>query len=109
VHHLVEVGERNGLALGDPVPVCPRRPAQAGARGAGPGPLTRKRRLVSWPDEASAHGESTAEALTGGYRFSFIVAVGLMVTAIALATTVLRSEARAAAEADAEPAYSEAA
>jgi EmrB/QacA subfamily drug resistance transporter len=67
-------------------------------------------------DGLLAEGESTAEALTGGYRFAFIVAAGLVVAAIALASTVLRSEARAAAEAEAEaelaradPAYSEAA
>jgi EmrB/QacA subfamily drug resistance transporter len=65
-----------------------------------------------------AEGESTAEALTGGYRFSFVVAAGIVVAALGVASTVLRSEARAAAEAAAQaeaesaaggPAYSEAA
>jgi EmrB/QacA subfamily drug resistance transporter len=60
-----------------------------------------------------ADGESTAEALTGGYRFAFVVAAGIVVMAVVLASTVLRSEARAAEEAEAEavqePAYSEAA
>jgi EmrB/QacA subfamily drug resistance transporter len=63
-----------------------------------------------------ADGDSRVDALIGGYRFSFIVAAGIVVAAIGVATTVLRSEARAAAEAEAaaaraagEPAYSEAA
>jgi EmrB/QacA subfamily drug resistance transporter len=66
-------------------------------------------------DGLLADGESTAEALTGGYRFAFVVAAGLVVVAIGLASTVLRSEARAAAEVEgeaelgrADPAYSEA-
>ena len=67
-------------------------------------------------DTLLADGEATAEALTGGYRFAFVVAAGLVVVAVGLASTVLRSEGRAAAEAEAEaaqatgdPAYSEAA
>jgi predicted MFS family arabinose efflux permease len=67
-------------------------------------------------DTLLAEGESTAEALVGGYRFSFVVAAGIVVAAIGVATTVLRSERRAAAEAAAraeqvpgDPAYSEAA
>jgi EmrB/QacA subfamily drug resistance transporter len=63
-----------------------------------------------------ADGESAAEALTGGYRFAFVVAAGIVAVAVVLASTVLRSEARAAEEAQAEaaqetgePAYSEAA
>jgi EmrB/QacA subfamily drug resistance transporter len=69
-------------------------------------------------DSLLADGESTAEALTGGYRFAFVVAAGMVVLAVGLASTVLRSEARAEAEAEAEteaargtadPAYSEAA
>jgi EmrB/QacA subfamily drug resistance transporter len=65
-------------------------------------------------DSLLADGESAAEALTGGYRFAFVVAAGLVVVAVGLASTVLRSEARAAAEAEAsagtaDPAYSEAA
>jgi EmrB/QacA subfamily drug resistance transporter len=67
-------------------------------------------------DNLLADGESTAEALTGGYRFAFVVAAGMVVLAVGLASTVLRSESRGAAEAEAEPApgtadpaYSEAA
>jgi EmrB/QacA subfamily drug resistance transporter len=67
-------------------------------------------------DNLLADGDSRVDALIGGYRFSFVVAAGIVVAAIAVATTVLRSEARAAAEAEAaaaraagEPAYSEAA
>src|SRR5687767_5468438 len=59
-----------------------------------------------------ADGEPAAEALTGGYRFAFVVAAGIVAVAVVLASTVLRSEARAADEAKAEagePAYSEAA
>ena len=59
-----------------------------------------------------ADGEPAVEALTGGYRFAFVVAAGIVAVAVVLASTVLRSEARAADEAKAEagePAYSEAA
>jgi EmrB/QacA subfamily drug resistance transporter len=62
-------------------------------------------------DSLLADGEPVAEALTGGYRFAFVVAAGIVVVAVGIASTVLRSEARAAAEAEAEvrdPAYSEA-
>src|SRR5918997_742045 len=62
-------------------------------------------------DSLLADGEPAAEALTGGYRFAFVVAAGLVVVAVGLASTVLRSEARAAAETEAEvgdPVYSEA-
>jgi EmrB/QacA subfamily drug resistance transporter len=62
-----------------------------------------------------ADGEPAAEALTGGYRFAFVVAAGIVAVAVVVASTVLRSEARAAEEAQAEaaqetgePAYSEA-
>ena len=62
-----------------------------------------------------ADGEPAAEALTGGYRFAFVVAAGIVAVAVVIASTVLRSEARAAEEAQAEaaqdtgePAYSEA-
>jgi EmrB/QacA subfamily drug resistance transporter len=60
-------------------------------------------------------GEPTASALTEGYQLAFIVAAGLVVAAIAIALTVLRSERAAAAEieaqseVEAQPAYSEAA
>ena len=64
-------------------------------------------------------GEPAASALTDGYRLAFVIAAGLVVTAIAIALTVLRSEPPAgqesAQEAEVgdmrrvEPAYSEAA
>jgi hypothetical protein len=67
-------------------------------------------------DAVRAGGAGPLEALTEGYQLAFIVAAGLVVGAIVLALTVLRSERAAAAEAeaqagvgDAEPAYSEAA
>src|ERR671916_1225818 len=50
-------------------------------------------------DSLLADGEPAAEALTGGYRFALVVAAGLVVVAVGLASTVLPSEARAAAEA----------
>jgi EmrB/QacA subfamily drug resistance transporter len=71
---------------------------------------------TSRTEDLLANGESTASALTDGYQLAFIVAAGLVVAAIGIALTVLRSESAAAAEveaqaelADAEPAYSEAA
>ena len=45
-----------------------------------------------------ADGESAASALTGGYQLAFIVGAGLVVAAVAVAVTVLRPEAEAAAE-----------
>jgi EmrB/QacA subfamily drug resistance transporter len=65
-------------------------------------------------DNLLADGDSTAEALTGGYRFAFVVAAGIVAVAVVVASTVLRSEGRAAEEAEAaqeagEAAYSEAA
>jgi EmrB/QacA subfamily drug resistance transporter len=67
-------------------------------------------------DNLLADGDSRVDALIGGYRFSFIVAAGIVVAAIGVATTVLRSEKQAAAEVAAhaearpgDPAYSEAA
>jgi hypothetical protein len=71
---------------------------------------------TSRTEDLLANGESTASALTDGYQLAFIVAAGLVVAAIGIALTVLRSESAAAAEVeaqadvgDAEPAYSEAA
>jgi MFS family permease len=71
---------------------------------------------TSRTEDLLASGHSTASALTDGYQLAFIVAAGLVVGAIAIALTVLRSESAAAAElegqteiGDAEPAYSEAA
>jgi EmrB/QacA subfamily drug resistance transporter len=62
-------------------------------------------------DSLLADGERTAEALTGGYRFAFVVAAAIVAAAIVVAATVLRSEQRAAAEleAQAEPAAGDAA
>jgi MFS family permease len=71
---------------------------------------------TSRTEDLLASGESTASALTDGYQLAFIVAAGLVVGAIVIALTVLRSESAAAADAeaqaevgDAQPAYSEAA
>ncbi len=68
-------------------------------------------------DSLLASGDSTASALTGGYHLAFLVSAGLVVAAIGLGLTVLRSEAPALASEQeaaaepviAEPAYSEAA
>jgi EmrB/QacA subfamily drug resistance transporter len=62
-------------------------------------------------------GESTADALTGGYHTAFLIGAGLVTVAIVLALTVLRPEGLTAVEmaddeaepARSEPAYSEAA
>jgi EmrB/QacA subfamily drug resistance transporter len=60
-------------------------------------------------------GETSAAALTGGYRLAFLIAAGLVVGAIVLALTVLEPVAAEAEQEDAapqqapEPAYSEAA
>jgi EmrB/QacA subfamily drug resistance transporter len=70
---------------------------------------------TSRTEDLLAGGASTASALTDGYQLAFIVAAGLVVAAIGITLTVLRSESAAAAEVeaaevgDAEPAYSEAA
>jgi EmrB/QacA subfamily drug resistance transporter len=70
---------------------------------------------TSRTEDLLAGGELTASALTEGYQLAFIVAAGLVVAAIAIALTVLRSESAAAAEVEAQseveaqPAYSEAA
>jgi EmrB/QacA subfamily drug resistance transporter len=69
---------------------------------------------TSRTEDLLASGASTPSALTDGYQLAFIVAAGLVVGAIAIALTVLRSEKAAAAEVEAdvgepEPAFSEAA
>ncbi len=63
-----------------------------------------------------AQGESTASALTDGYKLAFVIGTGLVVAAIAVALTVLQPQRRASPDVeavreppDAEPAYSEAA
>jgi EmrB/QacA subfamily drug resistance transporter len=63
-----------------------------------------------------ADGKSTAVALTSGYHLAFWIAAGLVVAAIGVALTVVQPEARAAEaledeaeQAEAEPAYCEAA
>jgi hypothetical protein len=57
-----------------------------------------------------ANGDSTAQALTGGYQLAFLIGAGLVVGAIGVALTVLRSaEAPQPAEGldpEAEPAFS---
>jgi EmrB/QacA subfamily drug resistance transporter len=67
-------------------------------------------------DGLLASGESTASALTGGYRLAFVIGAGLVVAALGVALAVLRPETVAAEEVEAEagparaePAYSEAA
>jgi hypothetical protein len=66
-------------------------------------------------DSLLADGGSTASALLGGYHLAFLTSAGLVVAAVGLALTVLRSETVAEeAEAEpelarAEPAYAEAA
>jgi len=56
-------------------------------------------------------GDSTASALTSGYRLAFVVGAGLLLGAFAIALTVLRSEpaaeeAQAIESAEAEPVFS---
>jgi EmrB/QacA subfamily drug resistance transporter len=41
-----------------------------------------------------AHGDSTAAALTGGYRLAFVIGAGLVVVALALALVILQPEPR---------------
>jgi EmrB/QacA subfamily drug resistance transporter len=67
-------------------------------------------------DTLLASGDSAASALTDGYKLAFAIGAGLVIAAIAIAVTVLRSPAaqEGPAEADVEiggeqPAYSEAA
>jgi MFS family permease len=65
-------------------------------------------------DTLLADGESTAEALTGGYHLAFIIAAGLVALAVVVAATVLQpgaavEEAEQRDAAGAEPAFSEAA
>ena len=61
-------------------------------------------------------GDTFAAALTGGYHIAFVVAAGLVVTAIVVAVTVLRpgrawqlADAEAAEPEIPQPAWSEAA
>jgi hypothetical protein len=66
-------------------------------------------------DTLLSAGESTASALTGGYRLAFIIGAGLVAAAIGVALTALRAaavrqdEGEAAEPEEPEPAYSEAA
>jgi EmrB/QacA subfamily drug resistance transporter len=64
-------------------------------------------------DHLLAAGKSTAEALNGGYHLAYVIGAGLILAAITVAVTVLRSDRMAVPahhEAPhAEPAYSEAA
>jgi EmrB/QacA subfamily drug resistance transporter len=55
-------------------------------------------------DTLLANGDSTAEALTGGYHLAFIIAAGLVATAVVVATTVLtpKAEVQPAEEAASE-------
>jgi len=47
---------------------------------------------TSRSDSLLAAGDSTASALTSGYRLAFAIGAGLAVAAIGVAVTVLRSE-----------------
>ncbi len=60
---------------------------------------------ASRTDALIGRGESTGEALTGGYHLAFWIAAALVVAAIAIAATVLQPEAKAAEglEAEQEP------
>jgi predicted MFS family arabinose efflux permease len=66
-------------------------------------------------DHLLAQGDSTASALTGGYHLAFLIGVGLVAAALAVAVTVLRpgavvtEEEMVEVEAEGEPAWSEAA
>jgi EmrB/QacA subfamily drug resistance transporter len=60
---------------------------------------------ASRSDTLIGRGESTAEALTGGYHLAFWIAAALVVAAIVVALTVVQPEAKAAEglEAEQEP------
>jgi len=52
--------------------------------------------------QLTGRGETTAAALTGGYRLAFLIAAVLVVAAIAVAVTVLRPERQAVEETEDE-------
>jgi EmrB/QacA subfamily drug resistance transporter len=59
-------------------------------------------------DSLRASGDSTAEALTGGYHLAFGIAAGLVVAGLVATLALLRTDSRAAQhEHAAEPAYAE--
>jgi hypothetical protein len=64
-------------------------------------------------DKLLSGGDSTASALTSGYHLAFAIAAGLVIGAVGIAWGLLRPEAVAAAEVEAEaqpePVYAEAA
>ena len=70
---------------------------------------------TSRSDKLLAQGKSTAVALTSGYHMAFWIATALVLAGIAVSVTVLRPQAAASEQLDAEsgparePAYSEAA
>ena len=53
---------------------------------------------ASRTESLTAHGRTAAEALTGGYRLAFAVGAGLLITAFAVAFTMLRRPGRQASE-----------
>jgi MFS family permease len=55
-------------------------------------------------DDLLTSGSSTASALTEGYQLAFVVAAGLVLTALVVAITVLRAPAQVAVEEEAAPA-----
>src|SRR3954469_12813492 len=55
-----------------------------------------------------ANGDSTAQALTGGYHLAFAIAAGLVVAGLVATLALLRTDGRAEqAEQAGEPAYAE--
>jgi MFS family permease len=58
-------------------------------------------------DGLLADGESTAAALNAGYHLAYVIGAALVAVAIVVAVRVLRSETPAAADDEAEPAWSE--
>jgi EmrB/QacA subfamily drug resistance transporter len=55
-------------------------------------------------DDLLTSGSSTASALTDGYQLAFVVAAGLVLTALVVAITVLRAPTEVAVEEEAAPA-----
>jgi EmrB/QacA subfamily drug resistance transporter len=57
-------------------------------------------------DTLLGNGDSTAEALTGGYHLAFAIGAGMVIAGIVLAVTLLRPQAARAEDPALEPAYS---
>jgi hypothetical protein len=63
---------------------------------------------ASRSEKLTAHGESTAAALTGGYHLAFWIATALVLAGIAVALTVLRPQSTASDQRDREPDWADA-